>query len=512
MYTILLVDDEKSVLNTLTSSIQWQQFGVEKILTATDGIQALNIMQKNHTDLLITDIRMPNMDGLELLTKVRKLYPATHCILLTAYSEFEYARQAIKLGVENYLLKPFQKNEMEETIEKSLNNIYAMRNNTDTLFLNNILLRWLNGSISNEELSERAIILNINLYFSKYCVICLKKKKEQSHLWHYCTAVAQSLSSGYDVHLLWDEKNHYAFIIGCNELRTGKLIDTFLQTAKDFHTESLFFLSIGKTVNNCNELQLSYQDACGKLNAAELSGFNDIVVNSDLMPLEDTYILQDLLKAFNLQEAELRSIAFEDIISGLLATPYMNYNRIFSQLSLNIFHLFTQEFPMELNIRNQLTNRIQTVPKLIDKESFQICAKEALEYSFLLFQLAFNQFSPIIQHVINYIQKHYSESLSIKEFCEKNKMSTPYLGYLFKKETGFFFNNYLTQYRICCAVQLLKESEIKVNELARKVGFSSTSYFIACFRKQTGLSPNKYRALQEGWAINTNSIERNNDD
>ncbi len=140
MYTVLLTDDEPAILKALSDRIPWQQFGVDA-LTAADGLEALDVMKDKRVDLLITDIRMPHMDGIELLHKVREKYPATHCILLTAYSEFEYARTAMQLGVENYLLKPFQKEEMEATIEKALENIYTSRENSKHLFRNNILLR-----------------------------------------------------------------------------------------------------------------------------------------------------------------------------------------------------------------------------------------------------------------------------------------------------------------------------------------------------------------------------------
>ena len=124
MYTVLLADDEPTILEFLSSSINWKQFGVDTILTAADGYQALQIRQNTNVDLLITDIKMPNMDGLTLLKEVRLSYPDTHCILLTAYGEFEYARTAIQLGVENYLLKPLKKEELEATIEKALDHIY----------------------------------------------------------------------------------------------------------------------------------------------------------------------------------------------------------------------------------------------------------------------------------------------------------------------------------------------------------------------------------------------------
>ena len=142
MYTVLLVDDETSMLETLVQSIHWQQYGVDTVLTAADGMQALEVLSEHAVDLLITDIKMPHMDGLSLLREVRSIYPNTHCIILSAYEEFEYAKQAMQLGVENYLLKPLETEEMEESIERALDNIYSSRKISDRLFRDNVFTRW----------------------------------------------------------------------------------------------------------------------------------------------------------------------------------------------------------------------------------------------------------------------------------------------------------------------------------------------------------------------------------
>ena len=120
MYHALLVDDEISILHNLYEAVSWEEYGFEEITFAHDGIEALTNLQHKNFDLMITDIKMPNMDGIELLRRVHTLYPNISCILLTAYSEFEYVREALQLGVDNYLLKPLNVAELTASIEKSL--------------------------------------------------------------------------------------------------------------------------------------------------------------------------------------------------------------------------------------------------------------------------------------------------------------------------------------------------------------------------------------------------------
>ena len=500
MYSVLLVDDELPVLETLKSSIPWQHYGIDILLTAIDGVQALDKMKEQRIDLLITDIRMPNMDGLELLYKVRSLYPATHCVLLTAYSDFEYARKAIKLGVDNYLLKPFQEEEMKETIEKVLDNIYISRDNSKDLFRDNILRRWITGRINTEELSERSSLLDINIYLPEYCAVCIKKKHKPGSLSSYRASCIEALSYDYETYQFWDDKGNYVLIVGGKQIVATQLADSFITLADKLHVSSLISISIGPVVKNSDDLAESYQAACKLIETADLSGGNLAVLTKEkFTSLESDLLTKELNILFHQSEEEFRKAGYQKLAAGLLdRLNKQDFNTVLSQFTHNLFHLFKQEFPNQPGIQDQIYSRMNLFSAASSRENFLYTLEELLEYSYLLFQYYFQQLSPVIQHAINYIHKHYADSLSIKEFCVKNKMSTAYLGYLFKKETGMFFNNYLNQYRICCSIQLLANSSQNINDIAKNVGFCSTSYYISSFKKQTGLSPNKYRAIHLG--------------
>jgi len=166
MYTVLLVDDEENVINNLITTIDWPVYGIENVLTAIDGIDACTQLASTNVDLLITDISMPRMNGLELVRHVRQTYPNTRCILLTSYSDFSYAKETISLGIENYLLKPFNTEELDNSIRKSLDNISMHKRVIATLFMDNILYRWVINDISFDELTERSKYTGINLFFA----------------------------------------------------------------------------------------------------------------------------------------------------------------------------------------------------------------------------------------------------------------------------------------------------------------------------------------------------------
>jgi len=213
--------------------------------------------------------------------------------------------------------------------------------------------------------------------------------------------------------------------------------------------------------------------------------------------LEADLLLQNISTIFLQKDETSISKSFEDIaeeLFDLAKEKTMAYSH--SLLTQALCRYFAQEFPNQYTIQEQLLNRIQLLPYSSDKDAFCSTITELLKYSYFLFCYHFKQLSPIIQSAIHFIHEHHAEGISIKEFCLKTKMSAPYLGYLFKKETGFFFHNYLLQYRICCSIPLLLNTNLKINDIANKLGFSNSGYYITCFKKQTGLSPIKYRAKQ----------------
>ncbi len=494
MYTALFVDDEKAVLDNLLSNIAWNDFGVSSILTASDGKEALKEMEAHPVDLLITDIRMPHMDGLELLGIVRVRYPETRCIVLTAYGEFEYARQALSLGVENYLLKPFQQSELEDTVEKALDNLYLHRRNTENLFRENLLLRWVKGTIESEELAERAGLLNINTFQSCYCAVCLYKLGKGCSSRAFRSAFQQFLPHGSEIHALWDDAGHYVMIVGSSALQESSLLEAARKAIADLHYQDLMVAAIGTVVLSSDDLAESYRTANRILDIMDHSDHSCPVLTQSLCAnTRNDSLVRKLLDAFHIEGVEERETSYQKLTSWLLA-QYSDQDVLLTALSHSLIQLFRQEFPEKSGIQEQIYHRVSRFSP--PAENFEGAVRDLLEYSCLLFRYCFEQLSPVIRHAVDYIHAHYSEGLSIKEFCVKYKMNTAYLGFLFRKETGMFFNNYLTQYRICSAILLLQETDRHIGDIAADVGFSSTSYFISCFKKQTGLSPIKFRSTK----------------
>jgi two-component system, response regulator YesN len=495
VYTALFVDDEPSVIETLRSSIHWQQFGVDTLLSASDGRQALTLFSGRTIHLLIADIRMPHMGGLELLQAVRTASPDTRCILLTAYGEFDYAREAIKLGVENYLLKPLRISEMEETIEKAVNSMYVSHTDRKQLFRDSILSRWASGTIGSEDLAERAAILNINIYRPGYCAVCIRKKQTAVSIALFCSACTERFSKKNDIHLFCDDADRCVFIIGADEIDLKNIAGTFRSIAAEKDLQASLVVSVGPVVPDSGLLYQSYRTACRNLELADVSASDVVIAQKNNYPSPETDVLsEEIVMLFHSENEAERSAGYEKLAEHLMESG--NTCKATHLAVSGLLQVFMNSFPDRSDIHTQLQSRIQICLSLSERSAIVSVVRELFEYGYLLYQYYFDRFSSVIQQAIGYIHDCYVSGLSIEEFCAKRRMNTSYLGYLFKKETGMFFNTYLLQFRVSRACYLLKNTDIKICDIARQVGFSSVSYFISCFRQQTSLSPKKYRIMQ----------------
>ncbi len=213
MYTVLIVDNEKNITDSLSHTIDWHEYGFSKILTALDGTDALQLLSTEKVHLLITDIKMPQMDGLTLLKHVRPQYPHIHCLILTAYNEFEYAKEALVMGVDNYLLKPINTEELSDNVKKVANLIFSQEKIDNNIFYNNILLRWLNGSINKEELIDRAALLDINLFMPCFTVLIVHFEAINPETSDVILQIRERLRPKYNVNPVYSASNLWTFII-----------------------------------------------------------------------------------------------------------------------------------------------------------------------------------------------------------------------------------------------------------------------------------------------------------
>lgn len=495
MYSVLLVDDEENVLKILKTTIQWQGLGVEQVFTAHDGLEALTLLARQKIDLLMTDIKMPNLDGINLIRKVKNLYPDVRCILLTAYGEFEYAKEAIKLGVENYLLKPVARDEVEQTIQKALDNLYSRRSNGESLLRENILRRWVAGTITEEELGERAVVLGLNLYLPRYGIVCFVKRTKDNAK-EFRTYCKELLSVQHEVYSFWDEKGRYIFIVGGRELDAGEMAAQLQSAAEKHEMSGKVNISLGTPVSEVGTLHVSYQMACDCVELSDLKNSGIILQNPYLeQGFDADYLTEEVRFLLFSEEEQIRITGCRHLGIKLYQTAENgDTEKALIRLLGICMRVLSTEFPLQENLQDEVFGLKWSGGRL-GREEFTVQVNEILEGVRRIFDRCLAQYTPIVQLAMRYVRTGVMEGagISVKEFCAQNGMNPSYLGHLYKKETGLFFNDYLMKCRLNRSIILLRNPNNKIKDIAEAVGFMSASYFVKCFRENKGVSPTKYR-------------------
>ncbi len=499
MYTVLLVDDEENVLKNLLNTIDWPAYGVETVITACDGLDALSKMARQPVDLLITDISMPHLDGIGLIHQVREISPLTRCVILSSYSDFTYAQEAISLGVENYLLKPFKTEELENSVKKSLDNLFMHKHVMQTLFLDNMLYRWVSNDISTDELSDRSKHGGVNIYLRNYCVVLIKSMRKNS-LDTLLSAFLAFVKPKNDAYHFINYDGYHVFIIGGHSITQEFLYDALCKSMGDAYSHIDFQAAIGHVVEGCEEVSQSYQSAleCLLLGRQPITPhfyIADKKISLNLNNMQINRIIDYLQTSTSSEESGGSSDLFHELLPDWSSFTLNKINSYVDAISSKLALQLCASGLIDTNARDTIVSNTYHFEEFPSEEELLRWFSNTLYICQALIRKHTKALSPIILSAMQYISDNYSEHVSIKDFCIRHNMNASYLGLVFKKETGIYFNDYINQIRINKAIHLMKTTNHKVAEICRLVGFTNTSYFILCFKKQTGVSPAKFRQL-----------------
>ena len=292
MYRVMLVDDEPYLLRGLEHTIDWGAYGLEIAAEAPDGFKALAFLETNQVDILFTDIKMPGMTGIELLKKVKKTSPQIKCVVFSGYNDFEYVKEAVKLGIENYLLKPIDEDELCATIEGIIEKleyeayVKADLENASRVLRDNLLIRWVSGNIGVDELKEKSSFIGIETGAGRYAAAIIRisghdtdfdeasvPESDSLRADHFKCITAKEICEGAaqkdkqcivfsdlsdDVVLLFSNIND-----GPDERINGVLSGCADAIRSKMRCESTF--SRGSVVKGCMEVQSSYAEAKKRL-------------------------------------------------------------------------------------------------------------------------------------------------------------------------------------------------------------------------------------------------------
>lgn len=521
MIKVLIVDDEPFIRQGLKILIDWEQYGYEVVGEAANGIEAIKELEVKDIDLIIADIKMPEMNGLELIEYVRaNMLNEVKFIVLSGYYEFEYAKKAIKCNVTDYILKPINKEELikvlgafkedhikqeqRHTIQKIRDKVIYDR------YLNEIIYGKCNDSNleyikrhQNFSSELRYMIIEINYEMS----VSESEKREQQLIlqknmveWlgdnYYNVIIDVRQSKGcYDIGFIYDKRLVKEKGMSENEYILN--FNTYIKQAQKYD----FFIYIGQKVNSIEEIALSYKSA----SVAKL--FSDFSIGNNIAYYDEMAKKKELSCNKGKQYMdylihEIEDNNQEEIIKCVdkIYASFKEYKINLDIIKININYLLCNL----INIAKELDSEVdqEEVMQYISSVSFEQMISRgsanhlkdfSLVFAEYLSQLRQSSFQGILNQIDKEISEHYMEKLSLKYLSEKYYINSAYLGQIFKKQYNVSFKDYLNAYRIEKAAELLKRSDDKIYKIAEKVGYNNSDYFINKFVQLKEKTPLQYR-------------------
>lgn len=531
VYKVLLVDDEILVREAIAKKIEWNKLGFEMAGDCENGRDAIEFIKKNPVDLVLTDICMPHIDGMELSRWLHENYPQIMIIIFSGYSDFEYAKQAIQYKVSEYILKPVTAKELTEVLNRlkiklddmrkeeirmdELTKAYHNYTKNEALIIAKALSRLVNGTQAVErslqELEElgieiqgtayRAVAADIDVY-SEWCEGgCNGLKKESALMSFVVENISNEIVEEYEAGLVYrDSDNRVCMLLWTDSpYRFKEIVPKMCREIQEQVRAAMnlsISIGIGCYVDSLEDLPRSYESAVDVLKYRYSKG-NGVLIDCEEEIKEGNFLemesrLKEIVSALRGGD-EAGLMAVLDEIESWILGRYVSRNKASSYLDqvLYTIHKSVLETDECFELNEALLSRVA------EADGIQSAMKLTREYakSGIMAMTASGQTSAERQAnlAMDYMQKNYGDcELGLSQICEYLNISTSRFSSIFKEATGKTFIEVLTNIRMEKAKYLLRQTSLKNYEIAEKVGFSDPHYFSVAFKKTTGMTPKEY--------------------
>lgn len=520
MLKVLLVDDEPYVFEGLRIMVDWEKYGFSICGEASNGEDALEIIRTCNPHLVVTDIKMPVMDGIQL---IKTVYEDSNIrakfIVISGYDEFEYAKNAMKYGVNSYILKPLDEDELNQAIEKVSRQILEERKDEESRnrqlsfvaesAINSILkgeatesdIKRANFILELDENEEIKMLLleidNFDKWMSEFDEVQLKEIREKIK-----KIINSSMNNKFDLKVFEDDLNRFCILVS----KSMDIYDTicgYAKNLKEMIEEKL----------DCSASIAISEPVAGIKSLAELYKQVDLAISYKFFKNIGSIIFYK-----NIKNMSMNHNLLEIDIDGLKDCIRENDTEGIKRKIKNLFHDFSKDLTapelIKIYIENlelefiryvqemkgnvqEFTNKLMDFNKKIEKSTIEELKKEATDLCIFLGQyiesITTSNSKDIIAEMKQYIKKNYNKDINLKIIGKHLYVNPVYIGRKFKQVTGMQFNEYLHQVRIEEAKKLLRRTNMKISDVARSVGYSSTEYFTSKFKSFTNFSPSEFK-------------------
>lgn len=503
MYKIIVVEDDRIIRRGICQTIPWGENGIEVVGEASDGEMALVLIAQQQPHLVISDINMPFLNGLDMARQLKEISPQTKFIFLTGYEDFSYAQQAVQLKAFDYLLKPVDSELLLEKVKEALAEWSETYSNEQLLVESRAIrqqkfFKQLMAAGDTETDIEKGLSdLDVHLDGTCYSAIVVHDGCEV-HLLD--ERIVQLTSTKLDVekfHLLSVEDNEWVLLIGHD--KAGEAVDlaTFLLEQLPDVT-----LAYGRPYTNLFEIGRSFIEAKMALDLRYIMG------TGKLFSIDDK-VTNGEQTAENLRAIDVKLIA--QIKQGVpekveeLLEEFHDAIIDYQSLSLGDLKVMTLKYATLLSFEIDRWSKDETSTHSADvyravmemnslHDMIQIIRELIQQWSEILYQKEESKFKSHVDLAIHYMKEYYSDTtLTLQKLAKMIHVSAPYLSNLFKLEKGFNFGDYLLELRMKKAMELLREESLKTYEISEQVGYSNPQYFSICFKKYTGHTPAEFK-------------------
>ncbi len=518
---VMVIDDEYLMRRHICHSIDWESLGMQVVGEARNGLEGLELIEKVRPDLVLTDINMPEMDGLEFVKKAREGYPDICVIVITGHEEFEYAKQALNEGVFYFLLKPIEQERYEEVLVQAKSQIEQEREQrklaSDMASLREkeqkrrVLKRLATENCEEEKIRKTLEQVWPELRRENLMIAFIKWKNLEPHrfdeglelLWELIDEVLDTQ--------VVPGMSHCSFLKADNELillfnNVGSYDTALARIEKASETlEKLvniqIWAGVSKQMDGYGAIPTLYQQALRALqlkfvrNDCRVIAYQEEKQENYKTEISRMIDTERLLFDLRLNKGESVESCIENVYAELQQSCAIKENGMFASLLLLSV---LREFMEENNCRsvysaNELAEKISW---LESSESMKTFVSERFE---AVLEEVFNGSHTVrnekVEQAERFIREHYDDKgLSLKTVSAQLFVNASYLSTIFKKEIGITIGEYITGMRLKKAQELLDgEESLTVLEIAERVGFTDQYYFMRCFKKKYGVSPRTYR-------------------
>lgn len=520
MLNMMIVDDESIIRNGIKSSINWEQYGVNICGEAANGLEALEKLIELKPDIVIMDIRMPKLNGLEVCQQVIREHSELEIIILSGYNEFDYAKKAIELGVSDYLLKPFGAEELVKKVVKLKEKIVQKKsiNEERELIHENsreIISILVNKMISGEELDfnyrEKLKLLGLEFSGTLYYPFIIDLDyslaegfKEKEHLEERKNNLIEIFNKyfakqGFLIPIL--NQKHLFGILNLSKRESFEEKVKLIKTKIESEFRNLITLFPGEFFTKFKELKSSYDFLSSSLDAKFYTGGNRIIyypakitdqfnrgleMTEELEEIGDYLNLMEKDKLIERIEALFKFIEEEKPEIPFVKSLIIEINIIFIDVVNKASKKTKNFYSIEKTV-----NIIEQIDTLDLLKEWQYQKLES--YFNRLTEIRSNRYNRIVNEAIYFVNNNYQKDISLEMISNIVHVTPAYFSKLFKEETGVNFVDWLNRFRVNKSKEILEKTDKNFSTIAEEVGYNDYRYFSYNFKKYLKMSPSMYR-------------------